>query len=49
MTLLFNENLIPKNKDLREVYETRNMRNVTQMLFEKKIKLTKKVFLIYIK
>ncbi len=42
VTMFMTDNLIPKDKDLREVYETRNMRNVIELLFNKKIKINKK-------
>lgn len=39
VTLILGENIVPKNKDLREVYETRNTRQVNEMLFKKSIKI----------
>jgi len=39
VTLILNENIVPKDKDLREVYETRNTREVYELLFNKKIKI----------
>jgi Fic family protein len=40
VTLLLHENILPKGKDLREVYETRNTRLVNGLLFKNKIKIT---------
>lgn len=42
VTLLLHENILPKGKDLREVYETRNTRIVNGLLFRNKIKITSK-------
>ena len=39
VTLILGENVVPKNKDLREVYETRNTREAHEMLFKNKIKI----------
>lgn len=39
VTLILTENMVPKGKDLREVYETRNTRIVNEILFNKKIKI----------
>lgn len=39
VTLILNENVVPKNKDLREVYETRNTREAHELLFNNKIKI----------
>ncbi len=39
VTLILNENLVPKDKDLREVYETRNTRVANELLFDNKIKI----------
>ena len=39
VTLILGENIVPKNKDLREVYETRNTREVHELLFNNKIKI----------
>jgi Fic family protein len=39
VTLILGENIIPKNKDLREVYETRNTREAHELLFKNKIKI----------
>ena len=33
--------MVPKNKDLREVYETKNTREVHELLFNNKIKINK--------
>lgn len=40
VTLILNENITPKNKDLREVYETKNTRIANGLLFGSKIKIT---------
>jgi len=40
VTLILGENLVPKDKDLREVYETRNTREAVELLFNNKIKIT---------
>ncbi|MBT4376031.1 Fic family protein [archaeon] len=42
VTLILKENRLPKNKDLREIYETRNTRRAHELLFEKKIKINLK-------
>ena len=42
VTLILGENVVPKNKDLREVYETRNTREVHELLFKNRIKITLK-------
>lgn len=39
VTLILEENIVPKNKDLREVYETRNTREAHKLLFDNKIKI----------
>ena len=39
VTLILNENIVPKGKDLREVYETRNTRIANEMLFNNKVKI----------
>ena len=39
VTLILSENIVPKDKDLREVYETRNTREAHKLLFENKIKI----------
>ena len=39
VTLILGENVVPKNKDLREVYETRNTREAYELLFKGKIKI----------
>ena len=39
VTLILGENVVPKNKDLREVYETRNTREAHELLFKNKIKI----------
>jgi len=41
VTFILTENRLPQNKDLREVYETRNMRQAAQLLFDKKVRMTK--------
>lgn len=40
VTLILAENIVPKGKDLREVYETRNTRVANDLLFNNKIKIT---------
>jgi len=40
VTLILGENIVPKNKDLREIYETRNTREAYEFLFEKKMKIS---------
>lgn len=42
VTLLVNEDITPGNKSLKEVYETRNMREAINILFSKNIKLNEK-------
>lgn len=42
VTLILGENIVPKDKDLREVYETRNTREVHELLFKNKIKISVK-------
>jgi Fic family protein len=42
VTLILGENIVPKNKDLREVYETKNTREVHEPLFNNKLSITKK-------
>jgi len=39
VTLILEENIVPKNKDLREVYETRNTREAHELLFKNKVKI----------
>ncbi len=39
VTLILGENIVPKNKDLREVYETRNTREAHELLFKNKVKI----------
>lgn len=39
VTLILGENVVPKNKDLREVYETRNTREAHELLFKDKVKI----------
>jgi len=41
VTLILGENVVPKNKDLREVYETKNTREAHELLFNNKIKISK--------
>lgn len=41
VTLILGENIVPKDKDLREVYETKNTREAHELLFNKKIKITR--------
>lgn len=40
VTLILEENIVPKNKDLREVYETKNTKEAHELLFKNKIKIT---------
>ncbi len=40
VTLIIGENIVPKGKDLREVYETKNTREAHELLFKNKIKIT---------
>jgi len=40
VTLILGEKIVPKNKDLREVYETKNTREAHELLFTNKIKIT---------
>ncbi|MBI4448250.1 Fic family protein, partial [Candidatus Woesearchaeota archaeon] len=40
VTYILIENIIPKGKNLREVYETRNTREANELLFNNKIKVT---------
>ncbi len=40
VTFILIENIVPKGKDLREVYETRNTRTANELLFSNKIKIT---------
>jgi len=42
VTLILEENIVPKDKDLREVYETRNTREAHELLFSNKIKINVK-------
>jgi Fic family protein len=39
VTLILGENVVPKNKDLREVYETKNTREAHELLFRNRIKI----------
>lgn len=39
VTLILTENIMPKDKDLREIYETRNTRIANELLFDNKIKI----------
>ena len=39
VTLLLAENIVPKGKDLREIYETKNTRIANEMLFKKEFKI----------
>ena len=41
VTIIIKENVVPKGKNLREVYETKNTRDANQLLFDNKIKLTR--------
>lgn len=40
VTLILEENIVPKDKDLREIYETRNTREAHELLFKSKIKIS---------
>ena len=40
VTLILGENIVPKDKDLREIYEVRNTREAHELLFEHKIKIS---------
>lgn len=40
VTFVIRENILPKGKDLREVYETRNTREANELLFRHGIKIT---------
>ncbi len=42
VTLFLSENMMPKGKDLREIYETRNTRIANALLFRGKIKISLK-------
>ena len=42
VTLILGENIVPKNKNLREVYEIRNTREAHELLFDNKIKISLK-------
>ena len=39
VALILTENIVPKGKDLREIYETRNTRQANELLFANKIKI----------
>jgi Fic family protein len=39
VTLILTERIVPKDKDLREIYETRNSREANGLLFKNKIKI----------
>ena len=39
VTMILNENIVPKGKDLREVFETRNTRIANDLLFNNKIRI----------
>jgi len=40
VTLILRENIVPKDKDLREVYEVRNTREAHDLLFKRKIEIS---------
>jgi len=42
VTLILKENIVPKDKDLREVYEVRNTREAHDLLFKHKIEISVK-------
>ena len=46
VTLLLHENITPKGKNLREIYETRNTRTANELLFHHKIKITTKSIIV---
>ena len=39
VTLILTEKMVPKGKDLREVYETKNTREAHDLLFNNKLKI----------
>ncbi len=41
VTIIIHERILPKNKDLREIYETLNTRDAIEEIFRKKIKIKK--------
>jgi Fic family protein len=41
VTLILTENLVPNNKNLREIYETRNTREAHRLLFDNEIEITR--------
>lgn len=41
VTLILHEKIVPKNKELREIYETKNTREAHDLLFKNKIKINK--------
>ncbi len=41
VTLILKENIVPKGKDLREIYETKNTRTVHDLLFSNKLKISR--------
>ncbi|MDO8459791.1 MAG: Fic family protein [Nanoarchaeota archaeon] len=48
VTLILGENVVPKNKDLREVYETRNTREAHELLFKDRVKINiKDIFRVH--
>ncbi|MCR4368805.1 MAG: Fic family protein [archaeon] len=42
VAILISENRVPENKDLREVYETKNSRKVVDLIMKKKFRATEK-------
>jgi len=40
VTMILAEKIVPKGKDLREIYETKNTREANELLFNNKIKIT---------
>ena len=42
VTLVLHENIVPEGKDLREIYETNNIREANGMLFSSKIDISKR-------
>lgn len=41
VTLILKENIVPKGKDLREIYETKNTRTAHELLFANKLKINR--------
>ncbi|MGM5485470.1 MAG: Fic family protein [Nanobdellota archaeon] len=45
VTLILHENIVPKDKELREIYETKNTKEAHDLLFNKRLKITKESIL----